>query len=95
MGAILAERYRPELLLLELHADDVVGLQACRMLSNLASRSRRRCRVVAGITSLTDAVLAAGVMAGAAEVTAFPFTERQFRIELGRLEERLGPRRPV
>jgi hypothetical protein len=57
------------------------------------SRAGRRGRVVAGTASLTDTVEKPALMAGAASVTLFPFAPNIFESELGRLEERLGPRK--
>ena len=55
---------------------------------------QRRCRVVAGTATLTDAVEKPALMAGAASVTLFPFGATVIQWELDRLEERLGPRKP-
>jgi hypothetical protein len=93
MGMLLAERYRPELVFLDLGVASVHAFEACRALSGLTSRSQRRCRVVAGTTTVTDAVEKPALMAGAANVTLFPFSHSLFENELDRLEERLGPRR--
>src|SRR5438270_384389 len=56
-------------------------------------RAQRRCRVVAGTSTVTDAVEKPALMAGAANVTLFPFASGLFESELDRLEERLGPRK--
>jgi hypothetical protein len=95
VGLCLAERHRPELVLLDLGLASVHAFDACRALSNLTSRAQRRCRVVAGTTTLTDAVEKPALMAGAASVTLFPFTVSVVDGELDRLEERLGARKAV
>ena len=56
-------------------------------------RAQRRCRVIAGTATVTDGVEKPALMAGAANVTLFPFTPGVFESELDRLEERLGPRK--
>jgi CheY-like chemotaxis protein len=93
MGMLLAERYRPELVFLDLGLASVHAYEACRALSGLTSRSQRRCRLVAGTVTVTDGVEKPALMAGAASVTLFPFSHSLFETELDRLEERLGPRR--
>ena len=93
MGICLADRYRPELVMLDLGLASVHAFDACRVLSGLSSRAQRRCRVVAGTSTLTDTVEKPALMAGAAAVTLFPFSQNLFQTELDRLEERLGPRR--
>jgi CheY-like chemotaxis protein len=95
IGVCLAERYRPELVFLDLGAANVHAFEACRVLSSLTSRAQRRCRVVAGTATVTDAVEKPALMSGAANVTLFPFTPSLFESELDRLEERLGPRKAV
>lgn len=95
MGLCLAERHRPELVLLDLGLASVHAFDACRALSGLTSRAQRRCRVVAGTTTLTDAVEKPALMAGAASVALFPFVASIIEGELDRLEERLGPRKTV
>jgi CheY-like chemotaxis protein len=95
IGLCLAERYRPELVFLDLGAANVHAFEACRVLSSLTSRAQRRCRVVAGTATVTDAVEKPALMSGAANVTLFPFTPTLFESELDRLEERLGPRKAV
>ena len=95
VGLCLAERHRPELVLLDLGIANVHAFDACRALSGLTSRAGRRCRVVAGTTTLTDAVEKPALMAGAASVTLFPFGTAVIESELDRLEERLGPRKPA
>lgn len=93
IGLCLAERYRPELVFLDLGLANVHAFDACRVLSSLSSRAGRRTRVVAGTATVTDAVEKPALMAGAANVTLFPFTSSLFDSELDRLEERLGPRK--
>jgi hypothetical protein len=93
LGLSLAERYRPELVFLDLGAASVHAFDAIRVLSALQTRAGRRCRVVAGTSNVTDAVEKPALMAGAANVTLFPFAGHLFAGELDRLEERLGPRR--
>ena len=66
VGLCLAERHRPELVLLDLGIANVHAFDACRALAGLTSRAGRRCRVVAGTTTLTDAVEKPALMAGAA-----------------------------
>jgi CheY-like chemotaxis protein len=95
VGLCLAERHRPELILLDLGLASVHAFDACRTLAGLTSRAQRRCRVVAGTATLTDAVEKPALMAGAASVTLFPFGANVIESELDRLEERLGPRKPV
>jgi CheY-like chemotaxis protein len=95
-GICLAERHRPELILLDLGLASVNAFDACRALSGLtSSRAQRRCRVVAGTSNLTDAVEKPALMAGAASVTLFPFSAAVVEGELDRLEERLGARKAV
>jgi hypothetical protein len=79
--------------MLDLGLANVHAFDACRVLSGLSSRAQRRCRVVAGTSTLTDSVEKPALMAGAATVTLFPFSQTLFQTELERLEERLGPRR--
>jgi hypothetical protein len=93
IGVSLAERYRPELVFLDLGLASVHAFDACRVLSSLSSRSQRRCRVIAGTATMTDTIEKPALMAGAANVTLFPFSQGLFDGELDRLEERLGPRR--
>jgi CheY-like chemotaxis protein len=95
VGLTLAERHRPELVLLDMGLANVQAYDACRVLAGLTSRAQRRCRVVAGTTTLTDTVEKPALMAGAASVTLFPFTTSVIESELDRLEERLGPRKPL
>lgn len=90
---LLAERYRPELVFLDMGLAAGHAFEACRSLSGLTSRSQRRCRVVAGTAIVTDAVEKPALMAGASNVTLFPFPQSLFDSELERLEERLGPRK--
>jgi CheY-like chemotaxis protein len=94
-GLVLAERHRPELVLLDLGLASVHAFEACRALAGLTSRAQRRCRVVAGTTNMVDAVEKPALMAGAASVTLFPFSAGVIESELDRLEERLGPRKVV
>ena len=93
MGMCLADRYRPEMVFLDLGLANVHAFDACRVLASLSSRAQRRCRVVAGTATLTDEIEKPALMAGAAGVTLLPFTQSLFQSELDRLEERLGPRR--
>jgi len=93
IGLGLAERHRPELVLLDLGLASVHAFDACRALAGLTSRAQRRCRVVAGTSALTDTVEKPALMAGAASVTLFPFAAGVIESELDRLEERLGPRK--
>jgi CheY-like chemotaxis protein len=95
LGLLLAERHRPELVLLDLGLASVQAYDACRVLAGLTSRANRRCRVVAGTASMTDGIEKPALMAGAASVTLFPFTAGVVDSELDRLEERLGPRKVV
>jgi CheY-like chemotaxis protein len=95
LGLCLAERHRPELVLLDLGLASVQAYDACRVLAGLTSRANRRCRVVAGTASMTDGIEKPALMAGAASVTLFPFTAGVVDSELDRLEERLGPRKVV
>lgn len=93
MGLTLAERYRPELVFLDLGAASVHAFDAIRVLSFLQTRSGRRCRVVAGTAALTESVEKSAVMAGAGAVVLVPFTASLFSAEIGRLEERLSVRK--
>jgi CheY-like chemotaxis protein len=95
MGLCLAERYRPELAFVDLGVASVHGFDACRVLSSLPTRSQRRCRVIAGTATVTDGIEKPALMAGAANVTLFPFALGLFESELDRLEERLGPRKAI
>jgi hypothetical protein len=95
MGLCLAERYRPELVFIDLGVANVQAFDACHVLSSLSTKSQRRCRVIAGTATVTDGVEKPALMAGAANVTLFPFTLGLFESELGRLEERLGPRKTL
>jgi len=89
----LAERYRPELVFLDLGLANVHAFEALRLLSSLSSRAGRRCRAIAGTSNVTDGIEKPALMAGAANVSLFPFPGHLFQGELDRLEERLGPRR--
>jgi len=89
----LAERYRPELVFLDLGLANVHAFEALRLISSLSSRAGRRCRVIAGTSNVTDGIEKPALMAGAANVSLFPFPGHLFQGELDRLEERLGPRR--
>jgi hypothetical protein len=89
----LAERYRPELLFLDLGLANAHAFESIRTLSSLSSRAGRRCRVIAGTSNVTDGIEKSGVMAGAANVGLFPFPAHLFQGELDRLEERLGARK--
>ncbi|SRR6266540_6590505 len=93
VGLLLAERYRPEIAFLDLGIASVHAFDACRALSGLPSRAGRRCRVVAGTSTLTDTIEKSALMAGAASVSLFPFASGVFETELDRLEERLGARK--
>ena len=93
IGLCLAERYRPELVFLDLGLAGPQAFEACRVLSGLTSRAQRRGRVIAGTATVTDSVEKPALMAGAANVTLFPFAPNVFESELDRLEDRLGPRR--
>jgi CheY-like chemotaxis protein len=93
VGLSLAERYRPELVFLDMGLANVHAFEALRVLSSLSSRAGRRCRVIAGTSSVTDGIEKPALMAGAANVALFPFAGHLFQSELDRLEERLGPRR--
>jgi len=93
IGLVLAERYRPEIVFLDLGLGNVHAFEACRSFSSLTGRSGRRARVIAGTSSLTDAIEKPALMAGAANVALFPFAPAVFESELDRLEDRLGPRK--
>jgi len=93
MGLMLAERYRPELVFIDMGLAGPSAFEAVRALSSLTSRAQRRTRVVAGTAVVTDGVEKPALMAGASQVTLFPFPQNLFDGELDRLEERLGPRR--
>ena len=93
MGMALAERYRPELVFLDLGAANVHAFDAIRVLSSLPARSGRRCRVIAGTAALIDSVEKSAVMAGAGSVVLIPFTASLLSTEILRLEERLGTRK--
>jgi CheY-like chemotaxis protein len=95
LGLCLAERHRPELVLLDLGLANAQAYDACRVLAGLTSRANRRCRVVAGTSAMTDGIEKPALMAGAASVTLFPFGAGVVDSELDRLEERLGPRKIV
>jgi CheY-like chemotaxis protein len=95
MGLCLAERYRPELVFIDLGVANVQAFDACHVLAGLSTKAQRRCRVIAGTATVTDSVEKPALMAGAANVTLFPFTLGLFESELGRLEERLGPRKTL
>lgn len=93
MGIALAERYRPELVFLDLGLAAEHAFDAIRVLAGLPTRAGRRCRVVAGTSNVTDTIEKPALMAGAANVTLFPFADHLVAGELDRLEERMGPRR--
>ncbi|MEP6653443.1 MAG: hypothetical protein ABJA82_08805 [Myxococcales bacterium] len=93
IGVALAERYRPELVFLDLGLASVHAFDVIRVISSLSTRAGRRCRVVAGTSNMTDAIEKPALMAGASNVTLFPFPDHLFQGELDRLEERLGPRK--
>lgn len=94
IGLTLAERYRPEVALLDLGVASVHAFEAIRVLSALQTRANRRCRVVAGTSALTENIEKAGVMAGAAAVVLVPFSATLLVSEVDRLEDRLGARKP-
>ena len=93
IGVALAERYRPELVFLDLGLASTHAFDAIRVIAALATRAGRRCRVVAGTSNVTDAIEKPALMAGASSVALFPFADHLFAGELDRLEERLGPRK--
>jgi len=93
VGLSLAERYRPELVFLDLGLASVHAFESIRVLSALTTRAGRRCRVVAGTSNVTDGIEKPALMAGAANVGLFPFPTHLFGSELDRLEERLGPKK--
>jgi CheY-like chemotaxis protein len=93
LGLCLAERHRPDLVLLDLGLANVQAFDACHVVAGLASRSQRRCRVVAGTAALTPDIERGVLMAGAASLVLFPFAPSVFHAELDRLAERLGPRK--
>ncbi|HVZ73134.1 MAG TPA: hypothetical protein VHJ20_12220 [Polyangia bacterium] len=95
LGLCLAERHRPDLVLVDLGLANVQAFEACHVLSGLPSRSQRRCRVVAGTATLTPEIERGALMAGAANVTLFPFAPAVVQSEIERLVERLAPRKPV
>lgn len=95
IGVCLAERYRPELVFLELGATNVHAFEACRLLSSMTSRGQRRCHVVAGTSTVDDGGEKAALMAGAARVVPFPFSSSLFDSELDRMEERFSARKVV
>jgi CheY-like chemotaxis protein len=93
-GVAAAERFRPDLIFLDLGLANVQAFDAIRVLSALTTRSQRRTRVVTATSTVTDEVEKPALMAGAAAVSLFPFARHVFDSELDRLEERLGPRKP-
>jgi CheY-like chemotaxis protein len=93
LGLTLAERHRPDLVLLDLGLANVHAFDACHVLGAMASRSQRRCRVVAGTATLTADIERGALMAGAAAVALFPFASSLLLSEIARLGERLAPRR--
>ena len=93
MGLTLAERYRPEVLFLDLGVASVHAFDSIRVCSALVARSGRRCRVIVGTSSVTEAIEKSAAMSGAAGVGLFPFPPSVFAGELSRLEERGGARR--
>ena len=93
IGVALAERYRPELVFLDMGLASTHAFDAIRVIAALATRAGRRCRVVAGTSNVTDAIEKPALMAGASSVGLFPFADHLFAGELDRLEERLGPRK--
>jgi CheY-like chemotaxis protein len=93
VGLCLAERYRPELVLLDLGLASVHAFDACHALAGLTSRSQRLCRVVAGTATVTDEIERPALKAGAARFVLFPFTRELLDDEIERLEERTEPRK--
>ncbi len=93
LGLCLAERHRPDLVLLDLGVANVQAFDACHVVAGLSSRSQRRCRVVAGTAALTPDIERGVLMAGAASLVLFPFAPSVFQSEIDRLAERLGPRK--
>jgi hypothetical protein len=93
VGLCLAERHRPELVLLDLGLASAQALDACHTLAGLTSRSQLLCRVVAGTSTLSLEVERPALMAGAASVVLFPFARGFLGGEIERLEERTGSRR--
>ncbi|MDB4981176.1 MAG: hypothetical protein JWM82_1928, partial [Myxococcales bacterium] len=93
LGLCLAERHRPDLVLLDLGLANVQAFDACHVVAGLSSRSQRRCRVVAGTAALTPDIERGVLMAGAASLVLFPFAPSVLQSEVDRLAERLGPRK--
>jgi CheY-like chemotaxis protein len=93
VGLCLAERHRPELVLLDMGLASDQAFDACHALAGLTSRSQQLCRVVAGTSTVTDDIERAAVMAGAASAVTFPFPRRFLDGEIDRLEECLAPRK--
>jgi CheY-like chemotaxis protein len=93
LGLCLAERHRPDLVLLDLGVANVQAFDACHVVAGLLGRSQRRCRVVAGTAALTPDIERGVLMAGAASLVLFPFAPSVFQSEIDRLAERLGPRK--
>lgn len=84
-GLVAAERYRPQITFLDLAVSPMLSLEACRTISRLGCGSRRQCRVVVGIPTITDAAVVPALMAGAAAAYTTPFREDGFLAELGKL----------
>jgi CheY-like chemotaxis protein len=93
VGLFLAERHRPELVLLDLGLASVQAFDACRALAGTTSRSQHLCRVIAGTATVTDEIERPALKAGAAKVVLFPFTQDLLDGEIARLKERTGSRK--
>jgi CheY-like chemotaxis protein len=89
VGLCLAERHRPELVLLDLGLASDQAFDGCHALAGLRSRSQLLCRVVAGTSTVTDDITRAAFKAGAASVVLFPFARAVLEDEIHRLAERI------